>query len=136
MDNKQLYQIFLTLADHIEGNQGYWEFALNDVKCICITDELHNRMRIMAPIKEQGSMSLQEYEKCMEANFHSALDVRYAVSSNVLMAVFMHPLRELSAFQVEDALQQIHSAVKTYGTTHSSSNLYFPTKEDRRNGMN
>ncbi len=136
MDNKKLDKIFRLLADEVEGVNGHWQFVLKDVKCICLTDELHNRMRIMAPIKEQNLMTPEEYEKCMEANFHSALDVKYAISSNVLMAVYMHPLKELGMDQLEDAMQQVYSAVKTYGTSYSSSNLYFPTDEDRRSSLN
>ncbi len=136
MNNKQLQEIFENLVHNLEGKDGHWEFTLGDVHCICLTDELHNRMRVMAAIKEHADMSLDEYKRCMEANFHSVLDIKYAVSGNILLAVFMHPLQELTAQQVEDALQQVYSAVMTYGTTYSSSNLYFPTDDDRRSQMN
>ncbi|GAA4275122.1 hypothetical protein U6A24_17285 [Aquimarina gracilis] len=136
MDNKKLDAIFRSLSDQVEGTDGNWEFVINDIHFVCLTDELHNRMRIIAPIRDHETMSEKDIKRCMEANFHSALDVKYSISGKVLWAAFMHPLKELSEFQVEDAVQQVYSAVMTYGTSYSSSNLYFPTKDDRRNRMN
>ena len=136
MNNEQLEQVFRKLTKDIEGSSGRWQFIVYDVQIVCLTDTLHNRMRIMAPIKKHEEMTSDEYKRCMQANFHSALDVKYAISEDLLWVVFMHPLQELTQSQAEDAVQQVYSAVKTYGSTYSSSNLYFPTDEDRRNQMN
>ncbi len=136
MDNEQLDQIFRSLTNEIDGSNGNWEFVINDIHFVCLTDELHNRIRIIAPIRDHQTMSEEDSKRCLEANFHSALDVKYAISGKVLWVAFMHSLKELTESQVEDAVEQVYSAVMTYGTTYSSSNLYFPTKDDKRNQMN
>lgn len=136
MNNTRLDKILRFIADQIEGPKGNWHFVVQDIQFICLTDELHNRMRIISPIIEHKDMSKDDYYRCMKANFHSAIDVKYAVSGKVLWAVFMHPLKELTTPQVEDAIQQVFTAVKTYGTSYSSLNLYFPTDEDRKRYLN
>ena len=136
MDNQKLDKILKLFADQIEGSLGNWHFVIKDVQFVCLSDALHNRMRIISPIKEYADMTKEEYHQCLEANFHSALDIKYAISGDVIWAAFIHPLQELSVSQVEDAIQQVYSAVKTFGTTYSSSNLYFPTDQDRKNRMN
>ncbi len=136
MNNTRLDKILRFIADQIEGPKGNWHFVVQDIQFICLTDELHNRMRIISPIIEHKDMSKDDYYRCMKANFHSAIDVKYAVSGKVLWAVFMHPLKELTTPQVEDAIQQVFTAVKTYGTSYSSLNLYFPTDEDRKRNLN
>jgi len=136
MNNKKLEKILKTFIGHIDGSSGHWNFIIDEVRIICLTDELHNRMRFIAPIEEVKNMNEDDLLKCLEANFHTALDIKYAISDDVLWAAFLHPLKELTSFKVKDALQQIYAAVATYGASYSSSNLYFPTQQDRKNRMN
>ena len=88
-------------------------------------------MRIISPIVEAHEVSDEKLRKCMEANFHSALDARYAIGDNVLWAAFIHPLRELETNQIVSAVSQVYSCAKTFGTTYSSGTLSFPNKDDR-----
>lgn len=136
MNNKQLHVVFNNLIEDIKGSNGHWQFTLKDTQVICLTDELHNRMRIMAPIIETDKLTPTQITKCLEANFHTALDIKYAISDKILWTVFMHPLKELTDGQVEDAIQQVYAGTQNFGSSYSSSNLYFPTKDDRRNSMN
>ncbi len=136
MNNKKLDTIFRTLIEDITGGNGHWQFVIGDTQIICLTDELHNRMRFIAPIIETKKMTASEMTACLEANFHTALDIKYAISDDVLWSVFMHPLKELTENQVEDAIQQVYAGAQNFGTSYSSSNLYFPTKDDRKNRMN
>jgi hypothetical protein len=136
MNNIQLDVIFNELIEDIKGNNGHWQFIVGDTQIICLTDELHNRMRIMTPIIGTDKLTPAQTTKCLEANFHTALDIKYAISDGVVWAVFMHPLKELTKQQVEDAIQQVYAGAQNFGTSYSSSNLYFPTKDDRRNSMN
>jgi len=62
------------------------------------------------------------------ANFHTALDIKYAISDDVLWSAFIHPLRELTVAQVKDALSQVYYANITFGTTYTSTDLVFPGK--------
>ena len=129
MTNDRLERIVTSMADSIQGNSGNWQFLIKDRMFICVTDQPNNRMRIMSPIVEQKELAYTDMLKVMEANFHTALDVKYAIAHDLLWSVYIHPLRELSDDQVVDAIQQVYVAAMTYGSTYSSSSLSFP---DRR----
>lgn len=126
MDNERLETILNVVSDSIVGQKGAWQFQINDRMFMCVTDENHNRMRIMSPIMKQTELSNDDLLKSLQANFHTALDVKYAISSEILWSVFIHPLKELTDKQVKDAVSQVYYAAATYGTTYSSTNLIFP----------
>lgn len=130
MDNSQLGDIFYQMSDTISGQDGVWEMSINNVPMICITDESHNRMRIISPIKEINEVTPQELKDCMEANFHSALDVKYAISNDIMWVAFIHPLAELTKDQVQSAVSQVYFANVTYGTSYTSTELVFPKQEE------
>ena len=130
MNNEKLDEIFNKLSNQVEGRKGHWRFLIDSTVFICLTDELHNRMRIISPIVEAHEVSDAKLKRCMEANFHSALDARYAIGDNVLWSTFIHPLRELDTNQVVSAVSQVYSCAKTFGTTYSSGSLSFPSKDE------
>jgi len=132
MDNASLEKLFNSLSDQVQGQKGHWQFVINDLNLVCITDELHNRMRIISPIKKVENLTNEQLKRCLEANFHTALDTKYAITNDIVWSVFLHPLRELTADQVVDAVKQIYSCVHSFGTQYSSGSLYFPTDEDKR----
>ena len=127
--NETLEKILRKVADTVAGQSGKWQFAVKDRLFICITDENHNRMRIISPVTEIQNLSEGELENALVANFHSALDVKYAISDGVLWTVFIHPLKELSEEQIEDAISQVYYGAETFGTTYSSANLVFPGRK-------
>ena len=131
MNNQNLYKVMSTLTDKVEGVQGNWKFIIDSVIFICLTDEFHNRMRIISPIAKINDITNEHIQKCMEANFHTALDIRYAFSDGIVWAAFIHPLKELTEEQVKDAVNQVYSGVKTFGTYYSSGSLSFPTRDER-----
>ena len=67
-------------------------------------------MRIMSPIIEQKKLAYTDMLKVMEANFHTALDVKYAISNDLLWSVFIHPLKELDREQIVSAIQQVYTS--------------------------
>jgi ribosomal protein L12E/L44/L45/RPP1/RPP2 len=129
MNNSDLEKIIYVVADSLRGNTGNWQFMIKDRILVCITDEKNNRMRIMSPIVEQKELGFQDMLKLMEANFHTALDVKYAISDEVLWSVFIHPLKQLDKDEVLSAINQVYAAAVTYGTTYNSTGLVFPKKE-------
>ncbi len=131
MNNTKLDAIIYTVSDKVEGGEGQWQFKIDSLVFICVTDELHNRMRIIAPIAEEASVTPDQIKRCMQANFHSALDVKYCISDNILWSAFIHPLKELTKDQVLSAISQVYSAALTFGTVYSSGTLSFPTQEER-----
>jgi hypothetical protein len=130
MTNENLEKILFEAGDGLTGVPGNWQFEIGDVPMFCITDEMHNRMRIICPVRKMKEVTNDEFRKCMEANFHSVLDVRYASSRGVLWAAFIHPLRSLGEEQLLDAINQLYNAALTFGTTYNSTNLSFPKSRE------
>ena len=126
MTNKKMGTIFESVADSIQGKDGNWQFKIKEIFFIAITDTNHNRMRIISPITEARKLDEKIKSAALVANFHSALDVKYAIADDVLWSVFIHPLKELSENQVRDAVNQVYSANVTFGTSFSSTPLVFP----------
>lgn len=126
MDNKGLQEILDTISDTVQGSNGNWQFVVNGLPMFCVTDQTHNRMRIVTPIQHLEDVSAEQLAACMEANFHTALDARYAVSDDILWVAYIHPLRELQPGQVADAIIQVYNAALTFGTSYSSTDLSFP----------
>lgn len=128
MTNDDLEKIIYVVADSLRGDTGNWQFMIKNRILVCFTDESNNRMRIMSPIVEQKKLAYADMLKLMEANFHTALDVKYAISDDILWSVFIHPLKELNKDEVLSAINQVYEAAITYGTTYSSTGLTFPDK--------
>lgn len=131
MNNEKLNAIIYTFSDEIDGVNGSWQFVIDSTLFLCITDELNNRMRIISPVEKVENLSDDQIMRCLEANFHTALDVRYSISDGILWSAFIHPLQELTKDQVISGLSQVYSCVKTFGVTYSSGALSFPTQEER-----
>lgn len=108
----------------VQGNS--FRFIYKETLMISVYDENANRMRIISPIVEREKIEEKELLNAMVANFHSVLDVKYALSDEIIWSVFIHPLKELSEHQVLDAIEQVYAASATFGTTYSSTNLVFP----------
>lgn len=125
MTNDSLLEIITKNSDSIQGTTGSWQFLYEGQQLFCITDQNNNRMRIMSPIAQSDILDKGLLLDAMTANFHSALDVRYAIANGVLWSAFIHPLQELSPGEVESAISQVQLAAKTFGTTFSSTELIF-----------
>lgn len=134
MNNVRMDSILHVVTDSLTGDLGRWEFKVGEVLMLALTDESHDRMRIISPVRHVDDVSPEEIFACMEANFHSALDVKYALADDIIWVAFIHPLSSLQDDQFIDALAQVHSAALTYGTTYTSTDLVFPgsTAEEKR----
>ncbi|TAI48326.1 hypothetical protein [Flagellimonas allohymeniacidonis] len=126
MDASKLYDIIEQEADTVKVTGNSYQFLFNESMLVCIYDENANRMRIIAPIVKREEIGEEELLNALVANFHSVLDVKYALSDEILWSVYAHPLRELSEAQVVDAIQQVYAAALTFGGSYSSTNLVFP----------
>ncbi len=125
MNNNKLEKLLTKKVDSINGYTGYWEIIHEDRQLLCITDEKHNRMRIISPIIKTEVLSKELLLDALTANFHAALDVRYAESNGVIWSAFIHPLKELSDVEVDSAVDQVVNAAKNFGTTFSSTEMIF-----------
>lgn len=100
-------------------------FNYNDVPMTLIADERANRMRIITPVLEADQLSPEQMLAISLSNFHLALDARYALGGNTLFSTYIHPLKELTAAQVESAIRQVSMLRITFGTTYSSGEMSF-----------
>ena len=126
MDNDQLGILIRETATTIlEDRSGFWKFELGEAVVFVVTDQLHNRMRIMTPITQLDSIPSEVTEVLLAANFDRALDARYCLNDNVLWSAFLHPLAELSDHQFLDALKQVVTLSKNYGGSFTSSDIVF-----------
>ncbi len=112
-------------VDSIIGIPGRWQITFNELEMMVITDETNDRMRIITPIIEIEKLDKETLLDCLAANFHTALDVKYAVTDDVLWSVFIHPLSPLSQAEIESAVEQVYYAAITFGTTYTSTPLIF-----------
>lgn len=133
MDLSRLGRILKRATPDIKGQEGSWELVMEGMKVMVIADQEHNRMRVIVPVADAGQVTPEVLRRMMEANFTSALDVRYAMFQGVVWAAFLHPLDSLTERELRSALNQVVTLVKTTGTIYSSSGLKFggsPVKGD------
>ncbi len=109
----------------VEDAGAVLQFTAGQVAMALVLDERANRMRIVAPIADAREYGADELRVLMEANYHSALDARYALSEGVVYAAFIHPLSELSELELEAAIVQVANLVITFGTAFSSTGQVF-----------
>lgn len=91
-----------------------------------VFDENANRMRIVSGITQVQNVDDAMLLNALEANYHSVLDARYAVSDDILWSVFIHPLSDLSLPLLTSAIQQVAIAHATFGNEFTSGTLIFP----------
>ncbi len=125
MSNQKLDELIRQITPHVEGQLGYWQFNVDGRDLLVITDERHNRMRIMSPVTSQDKLDADELARLLEANFGSALDAKYALRDQTLWSVFTHPLGELSDEQFLDCVAQVANLANNFGHSYASSNLIF-----------
>lgn len=128
--------LFVSLAEEVEGGDGAWQFDVEGLRVACLTDSRFDRMRLIAPIAEASNLSEEQRDACLEANFHTALDARYAISEGVLYAAFLHPLDSLTEEDLHSALGQVVSLVLTFGDTYSGGTLVFGVPPGGNSTMN
>ena len=125
MDNDRLDQLIHEVGNNIGGELGAWRFEVMDILMFCITDEKHDRMRVITPIANVEEASEDILNQCLEANFDRALDARYCIHEDMIWGAFMHPLRSVSEELFLSALKQVSEVARTYGGTFSSGELVF-----------
>lgn len=112
----------------IEQEKGYVLFKYLGVKMALLSDEEHNRMRIISPITTYSSLAPSIKDSLMNSNFHLALDARYAVTEDTLYSCFIHPLSSLTQEDLNSALKQVCNLASSFGKTYSSGQLEFTNK--------
>ena len=104
-------------------------FEVQGFSMTIIYDVNADRMRIVCPIAMLKDITNDHIKLAMEANYHTALDARYAISNDIVWSVFIHPLSDLSEKLFQSALEQTLFAAATFGKEYSSGALSFPKVE-------
>ncbi|QCW99402.1 hypothetical protein FGM00_04480 [Aggregatimonas sangjinii] len=126
MTPERLKELIVQVADTTDTSGNSIQFVYKETLLICVYDENANRMRIISPVVKKEDLEEEQLLNALVANFHSALDVKYALSDEIIWSVFIHPLKELADHQVLDAIHQVYAAAATFGTSYSSTSLVFP----------
>ncbi len=124
-DNQKLEVMLRELLPKVEGGHGRWRAVHDQAEILVLSDESHDRMRLMTVVTAATSLRAQDLIVLMSANFDRALDARYALWKGELWSVYLHPLGSLSRPELESALRQVIALKKSYGTTYTSTDLTF-----------
>lgn len=122
---ESLPEILQRFDDDLRGGDGQWQLQITDRPVLVITDAAAGRMRIMTPVAESRALTQEDLYRLMQANFESALDVRYAIANDALWSVFIHPLEGLTEDELVSAIAQTVTLAQTYGSSFSSGALSF-----------
>jgi hypothetical protein len=124
MTTDRLAEILDDLGD-LSAERGAMKLRVEGVALTCLTDDTHDRMRFVVAIIETAKMTAADKDRVLDANFHTALDARYATYDGVLFSAFIHPLSTLDEASVKAGVSQVVTLAKTYGTTYNSGELMF-----------
>ena len=130
MTLERLEAILQEEALDLEGGDGQWQLLIEGQQLLVLTDAASDRMRIVAPVTDATSLSVEQVEAILVANFHTALDARYAVTDGTVVSVFVHPLSSLQEFDLRSGLYQVATLANTFGTTYSSGGLNFGAPQE------
>ena len=125
MTNARLDELVRELSGEVQGQLGFWQMKVAGRDVLVVTDETHNRMRIMTPVAADGGLESEELHRLLSANFDRALDAKYAISNGTLWSAFTHPLAELTDEQFIGCVGQVVTLADNFGKSYSSSGLFF-----------
>ncbi|TDF35112.1 hypothetical protein EYS14_22310 [Alteromonadaceae bacterium M269] len=131
MDQQQLESIVRDFADNAKGGGGVVEFVYNNVPMAMLSNAEFDRMRIVAPIIRYQELSRPEIDAALAANYHRALDARYALSDGVLYSVYIHPLSSMNEVQLRSAIFQVSNLALSFGDQFSSGVLDFGAAQNQ-----
>ncbi|WP_110986104.1 type III secretion system chaperone family protein [Acaryochloris thomasi] len=127
---QDLEEILKTEAENLQVEGGQLAFSYDGRTMVILTSETHDRMRIIAPIASEDTLTDEQRKELLAANFSSALDGRYAVSNGVIFAAFLHPLSTLDESEFKSALRQVSALVANYGGSYSSGEIQFGAQQE------
>ena len=125
MNTSRLVEI-VSKRGEIIGRSGHViEYRYRKCTCLLIYVGHADRMRLLCAVCPQSQLSKNQLSEALEANFHTSIDVRYALSEGALFSVFMHPISSLSEELFLSAMDQIVEARNNFGDSYSSCDEFF-----------
>lgn len=107
-----------------------WTLNVGAIPVLIQTQASANRMRIVGYITEQADIEPGQLLDMLEANYHSALDARYALADGYVVAAFLHPFKELDGNQFVLGMYQVIRCAETFGTYYSGGTMVFGGQSD------
>lgn len=102
-----------------------WQFHAGLFPVTIQTQESANRMRVVVFIAEERKMEPSHLSTMLEANYHTALDARYALTDGYVVSAFIHPFQELDSTQFVMGLYQAIHCAETFGDSYSGGTMVF-----------
>lgn len=131
MTLERMYEIIAALDEDAQAAGTMMQLTIENVPVLVVTDPRANRMRAITPIRSAETITPEELERMMQANFDTALDARYSIANGKLWAAFIHPLDDLDKEALISGLGQVVNLALTYGSTYSSGALSFGAGDSR-----
>ena len=125
MSGVQLGKIIAKIDKTSSRDGNSVSFVVKGREVILVFDENADRMRILTPITEAGSVSEHVYKRMLQANYDAVLDPRYAIANDLIWAVFIHPLSSLTEQDFVSGIVQTVTAAETFGSAYSSGAFVF-----------
>ena len=125
MTTASIGKILDSYLTDLDGRPGFWRGTRHEVQLFVLSDDDHDRMRIMAPIGEVQELESELLQVLLQANYDRALDARYAMRGTEVWSVTVHPLATLAPDDFANFLDQVVRLVKNTGSTYASSELVF-----------
>lgn len=126
MTQQHLQNLIVEEGEDVVISGNVVHFSYHGVDLICISDSAADRMRIVSAIRPLSEVDGQQLLLAMAANFHTALDARYALSDGMIYAAYIHPLSPLTEQEFHSAVAQVATAASSFGDEYSSGLLFFP----------
>jgi len=125
MSLDRLDRIIRALDPEAQSNGAVWQFTVDGVRVLVVTDARADRMRALTPVARSADVTPEQMTRMMQANFDSALDARYAIANEVLWSAYIHPLSPLEKDQLISGIGQVVNLAQSYGTLYSSGGLLY-----------
>ena len=125
MTSSAIGKLLDSYLSELEGEDGFWRGVREEVQIFVLSDDSHDRMRIMAPIGELKDLDAKVLQLLLEANYDRALDAKYALRGKEVWSVSVHPLATLAPDDFASFLDQVVRLVKNTGSSYASSDLVF-----------
>lgn len=118
-------RVLRAVTPKIERQKNAWALEYLDTPVLIVTDPVANRMRIVSPVIDAGDVTEEQWAAILVANFHTALDARYAVSGGTVYSLYLHPLGSLTEADLRSAISQVVTLAKTFGSSYNSTGVVF-----------
>ncbi|MEO1474288.1 MAG: hypothetical protein AAFS03_10225 [Pseudomonadota bacterium] len=125
MTGERLGFLIQQIDENAVARQNGYIFRIADRNMMAVFDETADRMRILSPILPTDGLPQELYERMLQANYDSVLDVRYAIANGQIWSVFLHRLSSLTDQDLLSGVAQTAISVDTFGSTFTSGVFTF-----------